>query len=72
MGVGFDLLSKVVIGQGGGRSYLRVRLKAHPYVPNAKLSNLKDFPYQTYQDWSRKIRMYGNPKAELHAKSENS
>ena len=42
-----------------------VRLKAHPHVPNAKLSNLKIFRTRTYQDWSRKIRMYGNPKAEL-------
>ena len=37
-----------------------LRLKAHPYVPNASLSNLNIFRTRTYQDWSRKIRMYGN------------
>ena len=39
---------------------VKLRLKAHPYVPNANLSNLNIFRTRTYQDWSRKIRMYGN------------
>ena len=40
--------------------YKLLRLKVHPSVPNASLPNLTDFLNRTYQDWSRKIWMYGN------------
>ena len=35
--------SKILLNSRLG-PWLKVRLKAHPYVPNANLSNLNDFP----------------------------